>query len=67
MKKLFFAALLATVAVGGAYAQYASVANGPATKNCTGTTTPFCGASTYIIGTSTVAPLSVQNSTQRSL
>jgi len=67
MKKLFFAALLATVAVGGAYAQYSSSPNSPADKTCLGTLSPLCGASTYFPNSPDQAPIAVQQRTARPL
>lgn len=43
MKKLFFTALVAVAAVGGAYAQYTSTPFGPSEFNCQEIDTPTCG------------------------
>ena len=57
MKKLFFAALLATVAVGGAFAQYTTIPNSPTSQfNCSSNDTPTCaslGVAVYPINSST--------------
>ncbi|SKB95860.1 hypothetical protein SAMN05660841_03281 [Sphingobacterium nematocida] len=56
MKRLLFAALFATVAIGGAYAQYTTVQGGTTSQfNCNGVLAPLCRASApiYQVGSST--------------
>lgn len=70
MKKLFFTALVAVVAVGGAYAQQYYQAqpeseNGSAIHfDCVGDVNPLCGASTYLADTDTLASSEIQESTK---
>ncbi|SMC98163.1 hypothetical protein [Pedobacter nyackensis] len=49
MKKLFFIAALAMVAIGGAFAQYSTTQFGPDEFNCTIAAAPLCG--TEVVGT----------------
>lgn len=68
MKKLIFTALVAIVAVGGAYAQYQAQPESQnpnaAQFNCVGTDAPLCGASTYLADSDTQAPLAARISTK---
>jgi hypothetical protein len=60
MKKLFFIAALAMVAVGGSFAQYSLTQFGPDEFNCTIAAAPTCGdevgATFYKEGTDEEAP-----------
>jgi hypothetical protein len=64
MKKLFFSALIAIVAVGGAYAQYTTTPGGASQFDCDDSPTVTCrvqfsGQTIYIAGTSTPVSESV--------
>lgn len=57
MKKLFFTALVAIVAVGGAYAQYVSTPGATSPQfNCSGTATPLCTYPIYPAGSTEPIP-----------